>query len=570
MTDKIKEIFNLLDFAELVSKRTNLKRTSDDKFRGLSPFTNEKTPSFFVNNSSKTWWCFSLGAGGGVLDYVQRAENLDRRGAIRFLAEYVGVELNDEEDSTYKLRNVLKDAHSYFLLDVAPAIEYMVGRGFKASVVKKYGLGYVGSADDLVSHLEGLGHSLEDIIASGVGYELPNSSEVVSRFKNRVMIPIKDLYGGLISFTGRDVTNTAKARYLHGPVTALFQKKSTVWNLDVVRGEASEKIIVCEGQMDAISVCEAGIPAVSVLGANLSVEQLEILSKVTSNIYVIYDSDEAGERGLLRSFKLAQEADVDSILHAVILPSDMKDPEEFINEFGVEPFIDAVSSAESDTSAIVKALIKENYKDGSSKAAIAKQVINELRDSLKQTFTYRSFDLIERIAQEFSFTQKELREWLSKGTKINSGKYHKKALEDMSFQAPIYERRILLALLDAPNKLGKFREAGLTVDDFESFLVNKIVSLAKINYDSEEYFEVLKDNLSEEDYYKTLEMYTLGLGDIDFDSALQIMKLKVVQREKSSGNKPFLGRPMTATGKKIVSTVKEIMNREEKLVFFDD
>lgn len=568
--DKLREMLNSLDFAELVGKRTTLKSVEGNKFRGLSPFTNEKTPSFFVNNSSKTWWCFSSGIGGGVLDFIEKAEGLDRRGAVRFLAAFLGVDLEEENDSNSPLREVLKAAHTYFMRDVSPAVEYMVKRGFKASVVDSYRLGYADDSNNLISHLEGLGHSLEAIVDSGVGYK--TEDEVIARFRSRVIIPIRDLYGNLISFTGRDVTGHSKSKYMHGPVTPLFQKKSTVWNLDMVRHEITQhdKVIVCEGQMDAMAICEAGTPAVAVLGASMSSEQLETLSKVAPNIYVIYDSDDAGEKGLLRSFKLAQELGVDSIVHAVILPSDNKDPEEFINAFGIEEFNRALLSAKSDTSAIVKALIRENYKDGASKAAIAKNVINGLRDSIKQTFTYRSFDLMERIAQEFSLSQKELRDWIAKGTRISASVQHRKALEEMSFQAPVYERRILLAILDEPQLLASYSAAGLTVDDFESFLVNKILSLAKATYSSEEYFEVLKENLPEDDYYKTLEMYTLGLGDIDFDSALQVMRLKVTQREKSSGAKPFLGRPLSSDEVKRRSTVREVMNAEERLVFFND
>lgn len=554
---KVQEILNRLDFAELVSRRTSLKKVKADEYRGLSPFTNEKTPSFFVNNSSKTWWCFSLGSGGGVLDYVQRIEGLDKPEAIRFLAEIVGLD-SEEQDEALK---ALSLALTFFKKGSKQAAEYMASRNFSEDVVKTYDLGFVGYQDDLIGYLRH--HNISDsaIISSGLGYKSDSTGSVESRFKSRLMIPIRDTYGRLVSFTGRDVSGKSNAKYLHGPVTKYFQKRDIVWNLSNVRSKVIEEemVVVCEGQMDAIAVTEAGLPAVAILGASISTEQLEIVSKLAPNVYLIYDSDAAGERGLLKAFKMAQEADVDSILYSVVLPGS-SDPDEFIHENGVDEFRKYITSSKSDTSAIVQALIREHFSEGATKSAIAKKVLSDLKETFKQTFTYRSMDLIERIAQEFSLNQKELRDWIQKGSSFRGGNHTNKKIDNMAFPAPIYERRILYAVLDEPRNISYVKAEGISMGDFESFLVSKVLSHAKPEYDSAEYFDVLRDSLSEDEYYKTLEFFSLGIGDLDLESSVQVMKTKITHREKSaSAPKSFLGRPTSHSENELKSVFKEIL-----------
>lgn len=555
---KVQEIISRVDFAELVSRRTSLKKVKADEYRGLSPFTNEKTPSFFVNNSSKTWWCFSLGSGGGVLDYVQRVEGLDKQEAVNFLAEFVGLETEEQDEALKALSLSL----SFFKRNQAQAEQYMVSRNFSPDVVARYDLGYIGSRDDLIGYLRGKGISDSGILASGIGYRNENTREVESRFKNRLMIPIKDAYGKLVSFTGRDTSGSSKAKYLHGPVNKYFQKRDIVWNLSNVRTQIVEEemVVVCEGQMDAMAVTEAGIPSVAILGASISVEQLEIISKLAPNVYLIYDSDAAGERGLLKAFKMAQESDVDSIIYSVVLPGST-DPDEFIHENGPDEFKKYITSSKSDTSAIVQALIRDNFTEGATKSSIAKKVLAELKSTFKTTFTYRSMDIIERISQEFSLNQKELRDWIQKGSSFRGGNETNKKIDNMAFPAPIYERRILYAVLNEPQNISYVKSEGISLADFESFLVSKVLSVAQPEFDSAEYFDALQEALTEEEYYKTLEFFSLGIGEFDLESSIQVMKTKITYREKSSpSRKSFLGRPTSHSENELKSVFKDILN----------
>lgn len=552
---KVKEIIAALDFAELVSKRTTLKRVKQNEYRGLSPFTNEKTPSFFLNNTSKTWWCFSSGFGGGALDYVERSEGLDRSGAVAFLAEFCGIEIEQDPEFS-KFKKILKFAQDFYTKGKSKAIQYMVARGFSEDVVDKYGLGFSGNEEGLFGEIVEQGFTLEDGVAAGLLYERDGS--IKARFINRLMIPIKDPYGQIIAFTGRDLSGKSSAKYLHGPTTKLFRKKEVLWNLNNIRAEASnlEKVVVCEGQMDAIALSESGIPAVASLGSSISEEQLSSLSKISQNIYIVYDSDAAGEKGLVRAFKLSQELGLDSITYSVVLPG-KDDPDTFIHQYGPEEFEKHIKDSQSDTTAIVKALIRENYSEKSTKASIAKSVLADLKTSFKQAFTYRSLDLMERVAQEFSLNPKELRTWLQDSPSFKGGGAVNDKINAMSFPAPIYERRILLSVLNEPHLISKVREK-VGLDDFESHLVHRILSHAKTGYSSAEYFDILREELTEDEYYQVLEFFSIGLSDIEFDNALDVLQNKVLYREKNA-KKPFLGRPIKPNEGELRSVFRDIL-----------
>lgn len=568
---KVQEILSRVDFVDLVSKKTTLTRTRQDRYRGLSPFKNEKTPSFFVNANNKTWYCFATGQGGGVLDYVEKVEGFGTRAeAIRFLAELTGVELEDVSSEESLIKKTLSMAQEYFRKDVTPAVEYMQGRGFDADVVDKYELGYIGNGYALLKYLESRKVTKDILVKSGLFIDNEAKGTLQPRFFNRVMIPIKDAYGSIVSFTGRDVTNDGYAKYLHGPITSVFKKSEIVWNLSNARPSMAEKemVVLCEGQMDAIAINEAGIPAVATLGTSLSRSQLEQVTKYVSNVYVLYDSDEAGEKGLIRAFKIAQEADIDAVVYSVVLPANDTDPEDFINEYGVEEFRTVLASAKSDTSALVQSLIKTHYKEDSPRAVIAKKVMMDLKGSINQTFTYRSMDLIERLSQEFSFSKRQLMDWLSKP--VNIKHTHNTKLNEMAFEAPIYERRVLLAVLDEPWLIRRIKEAGISLTDFQSHKVSRILGYCEPTFDSSEYFDVLKDKLPEDEYYEILEMYSVGVSETDFDSALQVLRLKVAARESGVATKRFLGRPHPYDNTYVATVRNDIIKAPDRIVIDDE
>lgn len=563
MSSLFDEIRGQLDFAELVSRTTKLTHYKGEQYKGLSPFNREDTPSFYVNNSSQTWYDFSSGQGGGILDFVMKTQHMGREEALIFLADYLGIEYEEEDNDEYtRLRKVLKAAHGYFRNHKDSAFPYIESRGFDAAVVDKYELGYVENGG-LLSYLKMQGFTDAEMIGAGVAYD--DNGEAKPRFYKRVMIPIKDAYGRIVSFTGRDTTGNAKAKYLHGPITKVFEKKGILWNLSLARKEIGEqdRVVVCEGQMDAIAITETGIPAVAILGSTITEEQMTLLAKVTSNIYNIFDSDDAGERGLLKAFKMAAKLGVDSIIYSIIL-SGKDDPEDYINKHGKDAFREVVERAKPDTSNLVQVLLRQNIKGSQSKAAVARKVLKEVEPYLRQQFTYRSIDLIERLSQELGLSRKELFDWIEAGANFqhNSNTY-KKIDSIMDFPAPVYERRLLYALLDEPHKVSQFKQTGMSVMDFDSYLVSKVVSEIEPTMDSAQVFDHLQETLKEEEYYKVLAFFSQGIVDNDFDTALDVMKHKVYDRTRKPKT-DFLGRPVKASEKELKGVVKEIMEYDKE------
>lgn len=542
-----------LDFAEFVGKSTKLTHQGGGRYRGLSPFTNESTPSFFVDNNAKTWFDFSSHQGGGILDFVCLVKNFDKREAISFLAGYLGIE--EEEPDT--LSKLLSDSQQYFVKHKQKAIDYMTSRGFSSSVVDKYGIGYCPSS--FLGYLRHSGYSDGTIIESGMGITRGFSKNLLGmKYHDRVTIPIRDAYGKLVSFTGR-LVDSGSPKYIHGNTTRLFKKSELVWNLSNVRGEIHKQdlVIVCEGQMDAIAISEAGFPGVAILGSSMSEEQLKVLSKLTRNIYIVFDSDAAGESGLLKLFQMISDGKLDSIIYSISLP-DGQDPEEFLKAHGKPEFQEIIYSAIPDTAVIVQSLIRKYANDNKSRAAVSKSVIDGARQYLTQNYTYRSLDLMERLAQELGLDSQKLASELARFQK--SWKFSNKSDEDIQEltifnDVPIYEKRLFYEILNNPKLLARLEHEHLNLTEFESSFIYRALSLLNVNMDSLEALDVLKENLPEEDYFSILAFLSLGFANNDFNAALNVFKNKVISRTR----KPkidFLGRQMRdQNANRIVKTV---------------
>jgi DNA primase len=539
------EILNKLDFTELVSSKVKLFKAGKNKFRGLSPFTSEKTPSFYIDSDAKTWYCFSSGVGGGVLDYISKMENIDKSEAIVFLKNYLGIE-NDEDNDTKssRIKKALNYAHTYFTAKKSQAEDYLMSRGYSReyskSIIDKYEIGFLGEDNTLYKKMENFGFEDEIILSTGIFY-----TDKTCRYQNRLILPIKDEYGSVISFTGRDVTGESKQKYMHGTNSPLFKKSSKVWNLSKVRKEVSEqdRVVVCEGQMDAIAVTESGIPAVAILGSKISEQQMTLLSKLCNNIYMMFDSDKSGEEGLVYAFKLVTELDLESVFYSVVLPSG-KDPDEFIRQNGFNKFKDIIESSKPDTSHIIHLLIKKNITKGApNKILTIRKVLADLSGYIKKSYTYRSLDMIERLSQELGLSKRELQDWIESGTKFPNSKTTEKKIEEIHFPAPVYERRILYALLKDSSLMFKFREAGLSYMDFESPFVSKVVEFIKPGLSTNDIIDILQGTLNEREYDMIISFVAQGLLETDFDTALDVLKAKVTFRSSKS-SMDFLGRPL--------------------------
>ena len=310
--------------SEVVGRRVRLKKAGRE-WRGLSPFNQEKTPSFFVNDQKMAWFDFSSGKNGNIFDFVMMTEGLSFPEAVERLAGEAGLPLptiSREEEARDERRKTLNDvmelAAKFFEATLAAragakARGYLADRGLDPATQVRFRLGYAPAERfALKEHLGKEGISTADMIEAGLlvaGDDIPVPYD---RFRDRVMFPITDLRGRVIAFGGRALEKDAQAKYLNSPETPLFHKGGTLYNIAAARAAAHKgaPVIAVEGYVDVIAMVTAGFEAtVAPLGTALTADQLVLLWKMADEPTLCFDGDSAGRRAAYRAVDLALAAD---------------------------------------------------------------------------------------------------------------------------------------------------------------------------------------------------------------------------------------------------------------------
>ncbi len=335
---------------EVLSSYVTLKRNGSN-FVGLCPFHSEKTPSFSVSAKNQFFYCFGCGAGGDVITFLMKAENLDYMSAVRILAKRAGVSLpitEAEREQGVKRARVLEmnmHAAKFFrsaLGTARNAQAYFEKRALSAPLISHFGLGYAPGRGALVSHLYSLGYTEEEMIAASLARKSEKNGRLYDFFAERVMFPIIDILGNVIAFGGR-VLDDSLPKYLNSPDTPAFSKRNNLFALNYAKKHCEEAFILCEGYMDVIALHGAGFQnAVATLGTAITPEQARLMRRYAPTVYICYDSDAAGQRATEKAITLLTEADVEA---RVVRYEGAKDPDELIRAFGRERFSLALEQA---------------------------------------------------------------------------------------------------------------------------------------------------------------------------------------------------------------------------------
>ncbi len=323
-----------------------LHRTGSN-FKCLCPFHSEKTPSCVVYTQTQSFYCFGCGAGGDVITFVSRIENLEPFEAIQLLAERAGLELPDRkrEDnavlSKVTLLEMNRETANFYYKNLLGGedkrgLEYLVRRGLAPETIKKYGLGYAPAAwDGLYRHLRSCGYTDAQILESGLCRK-GKQNNCFDFFRGRVMFPIVDLRGNVIAFGGRILDGEDGPKYLNSGDTLVFKKSRNLFSLQFAKNSSLKTLILAEGYMDVIAINQAGFEnVVATLGTALTAEQARLMRQYATDVILSYDSDSAGQAATSRAINLLSEAGV----HARILKlNGAKDPDEYIKRFGATRF----------------------------------------------------------------------------------------------------------------------------------------------------------------------------------------------------------------------------------------
>ncbi|MCA0422847.1 MAG: DNA primase [Proteobacteria bacterium] len=351
-----------LPVSVVVGRRVKLTRAGRE-WKGLSPFNQEKTPSFFVNDQKGSFFDFSSGRNGDIFKFVMETEGLSFPEAVERLANEAGVPmpvLSVETEAHEKKRKGLTEAMdlaaAFFSQQLkertgAAARSYLAARDLSPAVQAEFQLGYApGERFALRDHLAGKGVPIEVMVEAGLLIAGEDIAVPYDRFRDRVMFPIANARGQIIAFGGRALQKDAQAKYLNSPETPLFHKGATLYNIHRARKAAHDKgrVIAVEGYIDVIAMTRAGFPeTVAPLGTALTEDQLKLLWRMDGEPILCFDGDKAGTKAAHRALDVAlPELQPGKTLRFVFLPGG-QDPDELLRSSGEAAVADAIGRTHS-------------------------------------------------------------------------------------------------------------------------------------------------------------------------------------------------------------------------------
>lgn len=396
------EIRDRADIVDLIGEYVDLKK-SGSNYMGLCPFHSEKTPSFSVSSSKSIFKCFGCGVGGDVITFVMKRENLSFPEAVEFLADKYNVRLEEYKDENKEARDkrsrlyeINREAALHFLKNFQTSKKaqlYLSNRMISAKTIRAYGIGYSkDSWTDLYDHLTSLGYEEDELLELNLISKSKNGN-YIDRFRDRVMFPIINRNNKVIAFGARGFGD-AKPKYLNSRETPIFHKGSNVFNMNIISRESSrERIILVEGYMDVISLYNSGINySVASLGTSLTIDQANIIKKMAKDIYICYDSDNAGINATSRAIDIFLQA---SVKPKIIELDEGLDPDDFIKKYGVEAFENKIKSSISYIEFKIKKL-RENFNlkdnEGLSNFTIeAAKIFSSIKNPIERDIFVKDF-----------------------------------------------------------------------------------------------------------------------------------------------------------------------------------
>ncbi|MCK4922063.1 MAG: DNA primase [Bacteroidales bacterium] len=396
MIDKetIGRIFDTADIVEVISEFVQLKKAGAN-YKGLSPFANEKTPSFMVSPSKGIFKDFSSGKGGNVVSFLMEIEKLTYPDALRYLAKKYNIEIVEKEKTEEDIQQeneresllVISSFANKFFIDKlnknaegkAIALKYLQERGFRENMIEKFQLGYNPDySTALTEELLKNGFKKEYISKSGVASE--SNGKFFDRFRGRIIFPIHGLSGSVQGFGGRTLRSDKNvAKYLNSPESEIYHKSRILYGLFFAKKSiiTSDRCLLVEGYTDVIAFHQAGIEnVVASSGTALTVEQIRLIKRFTPNVTIIYDGDEAGIKASFRGIDLVLEEGLN--IRVLLLP-DGEDPDSFSRKKSSSELVEFIDKNEQDFISFKSGiLLKDAEKDPVKKATLVNDILRSV------------------------------------------------------------------------------------------------------------------------------------------------------------------------------------------------
>ena len=440
----IDEIRNSNDIVDIISQYVILKR-SGRNFFGLCPFHKEKTPSFSVSPDKQIFHCFGCGAGGNVIHFISKIENVDFKESLEILADRVGIKLPTLENNVDSKRLELKEKvyeinklvatyyhETLYKPQAKPAQEYVKKRKLDNKTLKEFCIGYAENANVLYKMLKEKGFTEEEILASDLVIKKGNS--YVDRFKNRLIFPIQDIRNRFIAFGGRVLDNSLP-KYINSPENIVYSKARNLYGLNVAKNTKTRKLIIVEGYMDTVSLHQRGIDnVVASCGTALTEAQGRLLRKYAEKVIISYDSDSAGQAATLRGLEILNNLGCDI---RILQMEGAKDPDEYVIKYGNGRFNDLVENAISLVEFKIKVLKKglniENTNDKIKFMNEIAKILGGVDNKIEQEI------YIDKISSDYNISKEAIYAQINKNEYSNNK--GSKILESSNIRKPIIKKQ---------------------------------------------------------------------------------------------------------------------------------
>ena len=430
----IDRVFETARVEEVIGEFVQLKKAGSN-FKGLSPFTDEKSPSFMVSPVKQIWKDFSTGKGGNAVSFLMEHEHYSYPEAIKFLAKKYNIEIEEtaqsdqekeqmnERESMFLVSNFAKDYFHDVLLNTtqgkAIGLSYFKERGFREDIIKKFDLGYcLDTWDSFTNEALKKGYDIKYLASTGV--TIVRENKQFDRFKGRVMFPIHSMSGRILGFGGRTLSSDKKtAKYVNSPESDIYHKSKILYGIYQAKKEIAKQdnCFLVEGYTDVISFYQSGIEnVVASSGTALTSDQIRLVNRLTKNITVLFDGDAAGIRASIRGIDLILEQGMN--VKVVTFP-DGEDPDSFAKkhtEVALREYLE--ESSQDFINFKVSLLMKEASNDPVKKAGLIRDIvasISKIPDSIQREVYVQECSRIMEISERVLFS--ELAQLISKNSK---------------------------------------------------------------------------------------------------------------------------------------------------------
>lgn len=415
----IDDIMQTARIEEVIGEFVNLKRAGSN-LKGLSPFTDEKTPSFVVSPAKQIFKCFSTSKGGSVVTFLMEKEHFSYPEALRWLADKYGIQIPEDEPATAEelaaiteresLHIINEFAKTHFMYNLheteegaAVGLSYFEERGFRKDIIQKFQLGYcLNVSDDFTKAAQKKGYKLEYL--EKVGLVKSKDDRHFDFFRGRVMFPIHSVSGRVLGFGGRTlITDKKIAKYFNSPESIIYNKSEILYGLHFSKGDIIkyDNCFLCEGYTDVISMFQAGIQnVVSSSGTSLTKDQIKLIRRYTQNITILYDGDAAGIKASFRGIDLILEEGMNV---KVVLFPEGEDPDSYSKKASTTELENYIKEHTQDfISFKADILLKDGEADPIKRAELIREIVHSVA-LIPDQITRQVY--LQQIASQFDISE---------------------------------------------------------------------------------------------------------------------------------------------------------------------